>query len=52
MSQAQELDALQRLYEQQSQETTLNIEMRKALHQHAAAKGLELDVRLRFHFLA
>ncbi|KAI0438677.1 hypothetical protein F4803DRAFT_534202 [Xylaria telfairii] len=43
MPQAQELDVLQRLYEQKSQEITLNIEMRKALHQHAAAKGFELD---------
>ncbi|KAI0448242.1 hypothetical protein F5B21DRAFT_498209 [Xylaria acuta] len=43
MSLAQELPTLQRVYEQQNQVGTLNIEMRKALHQHAAVKGLKLE---------
>ncbi|KAI8946311.1 hypothetical protein F4801DRAFT_583547 [Xylaria longipes] len=42
MSLAQELDTLQRFYEQ-NQGSTLNLEMRKALHQHATAKGLKLE---------
>ncbi|KAI1737926.1 hypothetical protein F4680DRAFT_427479 [Xylaria scruposa] len=43
MSLSLEHDMLQRCYEKQRREGTLNLEMRKALHQYAADKGLKLE---------
>ncbi|KAI0855809.1 hypothetical protein F4860DRAFT_519485 [Xylaria cubensis] len=43
MSSSLDLDTLQRCYEQQRRDGALNLEMRKALHQYAANRGLESE---------
>ncbi|GAW17789.1 hypothetical protein ANO14919_072560 [Xylariales sp. No.14919] len=45
MSLEQELDTLQRVYAQPTEDGNLNIAMREALHQYATDKGLTFEVR-------